>query len=97
MESIDEHLTKAYRPHFKHGELNNTPSGKLIRNIFLAFAEFKRDMIVDRTQKVKQLQKRTQSKRGKFVEGRPEKFDAMQIENALNLLETHSYMRKLLN
>jgi len=32
------------------GILDNTPSGKLIRNIFLAFAEFERDMIITRIQ-----------------------------------------------
>ena len=29
------------------GVLDNTPTGKLIRTIFLAFAEFERDMIVE--------------------------------------------------
>lgn len=31
------------------GKMDNTPAGKLIRNIFFAFAEFERDMIVERT------------------------------------------------
>lgn len=30
--------------------MDNTPTGKLIRNIMLAFAEFERDMIVERAQ-----------------------------------------------
>ncbi len=34
------------------GLLDNTPTGKLIRNIMLAFAEFERDMIVERTKGV---------------------------------------------
>ncbi len=32
------------------GLMDNTPTGKLIRNVMLAFAEFERDMIVERTQ-----------------------------------------------
>ena len=32
------------------GLMDNTPTGKLIRTILLAFAEFERDMIVERTQ-----------------------------------------------
>lgn len=93
MEMIDDLLSKGVSVHILNmGELNNTPSGKLIRNIFLAFAEFERDMIVDRTQEGKAVAKaNAQAKGERFVEGRPEKFDAMQIENALNLLETHSY------
>ena len=34
------------------GLLDNTPTGKLIRNIMLAFAEFERDMIIERTQAI---------------------------------------------
>lgn len=29
--------------------MDNTPTGKLIRSILLAFTEFERDMIVERT------------------------------------------------
>lgn len=38
------------------GLMDNTPTGKLIRNIMLAFAEFERDMIVERTSEGKRLQ-----------------------------------------
>ena len=31
------------------GVMDNTPSSKLIRNIFFSFAEFERDMIIERT------------------------------------------------
>lgn len=92
MELIDELLNKGVSVYILNmGELNNTPSGKLIRNVFLAFAEFERDMIVERTQEGKAVAKENAVARGqKFKEGRPPKFDTMQIENALNLLETHS-------
>lgn len=71
------------------GVLDNTPTGKLIRTIFLAFAEFERDMIVERTQEGKTIAK----EKPDFREGRPPKFDDMQIENALNLLKKYSYSK----
>ena len=71
------------------GVLDNTPTGKLVRTIFLAFAEFERDMIVERTQEGKTIAK----EKPNFREGRPPKFDDMQIENALNLLEKYSYSK----
>ena len=39
------------------GLMDNTPTGKLIRNIMLAFAEFERDMRVERTQEGKAIAK----------------------------------------
>ena len=49
------------------GVIDNTPSGKLMRNIFLAFAEFERDMIVERTTEGKRIAKQDPN----FTEGRP--------------------------
>lgn len=93
MQLIDELLDKGITVHILNmGELNNTPTGKLIRTIFLAFAEFERDMIVDRTQEGKAIAKERAKQKGeKFVEGRPEKFSSMQFDNALQLLDKHSY------
>lgn len=51
------------------GRLDNTPSGKLMRNVFLAFAEFERDMIVERTTEGKKVAKLDPEWR----EGRPQK------------------------
>lgn len=74
------------------GILSNDSVSTLMRNVLLSFAQFERDMIVQRTQEGKAVAKANAVARGeKFVEGRPEKFDKMQIENALHLLETHSY------
>ena len=66
---------------------NNTPTGKLIRNIMLAFAEFERDMIVERTQEGKAIAKQNPD----FKEGRPKKFSKVQINHALDLLSEYSY------
>lgn len=69
------------------GLLDNTPASKLIRSIFLAFSEFERDMIIERTQEGKAIAKTKPD----FREGRPKKFTETQIEYALSLLQNHSY------
>jgi DNA invertase Pin-like site-specific DNA recombinase len=69
------------------GLLDNTPTGKLIRNIMLAFAEFERDMIIERTQEGKAIAK----KQPDFREGRPRLYNRKQIQHALSLLQDHSY------
>lgn len=69
------------------GLLDNTPTGKLIRNIMLAFAEFERDMIVERTQEGKAIAK----KQPDFREGRLRVYGKKQIQHALVLLQDHSY------
>lgn len=69
------------------GIIENTPTGRLIFTIFSAFAEFERDMIVERTQEGKMLAKQNPD----FREGRPKKFSRQQINQALSLLENHSY------
>lgn len=69
------------------GLIENTPTGRLIFNVLSAFAEFERDMIVERTQEGKAIAK----ERPDFRDGRPKKFGKKHIDNALDLLETHSY------
>ncbi|MEG0297647.1 MAG: recombinase family protein [Clostridium sp.] len=64
------------------GIMDNSPSRKLIRNIFLSFAEFERDMIIERTSEGKAIAK---TKEG-FKEGRPKKFDEKLVEYAISLL-----------
>lgn len=49
------------------GVMDNTPTGKLIRTIMLGFAEFERDMIVQRTQEGKEIAR----SKGVRVDGRP--------------------------
>lgn len=69
------------------GIVDNTPTGKLIRTMFLAFAEFERDMIMERTQEGKEIARQ----RADYVEGRPKKYSRQQIAHGLELLENHSY------
>ena len=69
------------------GLIEDTPMGRLIVTNLLAFAEFERAMIIERTQAGKAIAK---TKAG-FKEGRPKKYSKEQIEHALKLLETNSY------
>lgn len=85
---IQELLNRGVTVHILNmGVLDNTPTGKLIRTILLAFAEFERDMIVERTSDGKSVAKMNPS----FVEGRPKKFNQQQLALALNLLHNNSY------
>lgn len=70
------------------GLMDNTPASKLIRNIFFSFAEFERDMIVERTLEGKQIKMETDVD---ATLGRPKKFKKAQRDTALQLLEDYSY------
>lgn len=70
------------------GLVDNTPTGKLILTIMSGFAEFERDMIVQRTQEGKAMAKKNNPD---FREGRPKKFSKKQLDHAMELLENHSY------
>lgn len=69
------------------GLIDNTPTGKLILTIMLAFAQYERDMIVERTQAGKDVAR----KRKGYREGRPQTYSDERIQNALELKSNHSY------
>lgn len=69
------------------GVMDNTPSSKLIRNIFFSFAEFEREMILERTAEGKAI---ARTKEG-YREGRPEKYREEQLKLAVDLLKHNSY------
>ena len=69
------------------GMVDNTPTGKLILTVMLGFAEFERDMIVQRTQEGKAIAKMKEG----FTEGRPRKFTEEEMDWAISLLDTNSY------
>lgn len=69
------------------GIADNTPMGKLMVTILSGFAEFERDLIVERTQEGKAIAKQ----RPGYREGRKPKFSKEKIDLALSLLEKNSY------
>ncbi|MFL0248383.1 recombinase family protein [Candidatus Clostridium stratigraminis] len=89
-ELVNELINKGVKVHILNiGIMDITPSSKLIRNIFFSFAEFERDMIVERTQEGKAIAK---SKEG-FTEGRPKKFTQTQLDYAMSLLDEYSFSK----
>lgn len=70
-EIIHSLLEKGIEVHVLNmGLLDNTPTGKLITHIMFAFAEFERDMIVERTAEGRAIKRATDPS---YREGRPEK------------------------
>lgn len=65
------------------GRADNTPMGKLMVTILLAFAEYERDMIVERTQTGKTVAR----EKGVRVDGRPNKYSEKQRKHAIELLQ----------
>lgn len=88
LEIIDTLLPRNISIHILNmGLIDNTPMGRLIVTNLLAFAEFERAMIVERTQSGKAIAK---TKHG-FKEGRPKSYTKLQLDHALDLLKTYSY------
>ncbi|HEY5556282.1 recombinase family protein [Acetobacterium sp.] len=86
--AVNDLLNKNIRVNILNiGIMDNTPSSKLIRNIFFSFAEFERDMIVERTQEGKEIAKQKEG----FTEGRPKKYNSKQVDHAVELLKNNSY------
>lgn len=69
------------------GVIDDSPTGRLMMNILLSFAEFERDMILERTREGKRIAR----EKPDYREGRPLKFTRQQISHAMDLLESHSY------
>jgi len=88
LKTIKDLFEKGVKVHILNmGLVENTSTGKLIFSVMSAFAEFERDMIVERTQEGKAIAKLRED----FREGRPNKFSKKQIEHALQLLDSNSY------
>lgn len=69
------------------GRLDNTPGGRLMRNVISSFAEYERDMIVSRTQEGKAYAKQHNPS---YHEGRPKRRITDRYQRAYNYSLTHS-------
>lgn len=70
------------------GTIEDTEIGRLILHIMLSFAEFERDMIVNRTQGGRAYKRATDPG---YREGRKPKFTRDRRDHAMELLRTHSF------
>ena len=90
IELINGLIERGIRVHVLNmGVMDNSPTGQLIRNVMLAFAEFERNMIMQRTREGKQI---ARTKEG-YREGRPKKYGRQQMDHAMQLLQDHSYLQ----
>lgn len=69
------------------GLIDNSPMGRLMATMLLAFAEFERAQIIERTQSGKAA---ARLKPG-YRDGRPPKYSKEQLEHAVGLLDAYSY------
>lgn len=88
LEYVDALRQKGVAIHILNmGLLDDTPMGRLIATMLLAFAEFERAQIIERTQSGKVAAR----EKTDFRDGRPPKFSKEQIHHALSLLDEYSY------
>ena len=73
------------------GLIENTLTGNLILTVMLAFAEYERGMIVERTQTGKAVARQDPN----FKDGRPKKFSPEQLQLALSLLKQGKTYRQI--
>lgn len=69
------------------GLIENTAMGRLIVTQLLAFAEFERAQIVERTQEGRERARKQEG----YKDGRKPKFTKIQLDHAVGLLERYSY------
>lgn len=69
------------------GRLSNDATSTLLRNVLLAFGQFEREMIVERTQEGRAV---ARTKPG-YREGRHRKYSVAKMDHAMELLKDHSY------
>ncbi len=82
---IDSLAEKGVRIHVLNlGVMDDTPTGRLIRNVMLSFAEFERSMILQRTREGKEVARLNPD----YHEGRKPKYTTAQIKHALSLLDS---------
>lgn len=88
LQYIDQLINNGVKIHILNmGLIEDTPMGRLIVTNLLAFAEFERAMIIERTQSGKAIARQKDD----FREGRPKVYSKKQIEHALELLGKNSY------
>ena len=94
VQTVKELFERGIKVHILNmGLIENTLTGNLILTVMLAFAEYERGMIVERTQMGKAAARQNPN----FKDGRPRKFSSAQIALALNLLNNGKTYREVEN
>ena len=89
VQTVRELFERGIRVHILNmGLVENTLTGNLILTVMLAFAEYERGMIIERTQTGKAVAKQNPN----FKDGRPKKFTPQQLQLGISLLQQgHTY------
>ena len=92
VQTVRELFERGVRVHILNmGLIENTLTGNLILTVMLAFAEYERGMIVERTQTGKAAARQDPN----FRDGRPKKFTKQQLRLALELLAQGNTYRQV--
>lgn len=70
------------------GKIENTETGKLMFNVMMSFAQFEKNMILERMNEGREYARKHKED---YREGREPKYNKKQIKHALVLLEEHTY------
>ena len=94
VQTVKELFERGIKVHILNmGLIENTLTGNLILTVMLAFAEYERGMIVERTQMGKAAARQNPN----FRDGRPKKYSSAQIALALDLLKNGKTYREVEN
>lgn len=94
VQTVKELFERGIKVHILNmGLIENTLTGNLILTVMLAFAEYERGMIVERTQMGKAAARQNPN----FRDGRPKKYSSAQIAHALELLNSGKTYREVEN
>lgn len=92
VQTVRELFDRGIRVHILNmGLIENTLTGNLILTVMLAFAEYERGMIVERTQTGKAVARQDPS----FKDGRPKKYTPQQLYLAMDLLNQGRTYRQI--
>ena len=94
VQTVKELFERGIKVHILNmGLIENTLTGNLILTVMLAFAEYERGMIVERTQMGKAAARQNPN----FKDGRPKKYSSAQIALALDLQKSGKTYREVEN
>lgn len=88
IETIRSLYERGVRVHILNmGIIDNTSVGRLMLTMLAGFAEFERDLIVERTQAGREAARQREG----YRDGRKPKYSRKQLDHAMKLKESHSF------
>lgn len=88
IETVRSLYERGVRVHILNmGIIDNTSVGRLMLTMLAGFAEFERDLIVERTQAGREAARQREG----YRDGRKPKYSRKQLDHAMELKETHSF------